>query len=48
MMGEKIFMEKDKLTLRGDDRDIMLPVQYKMAVLRWCRRNKIDFELIKS
>jgi hypothetical protein len=44
MMGEKIFMEKDKLTLRGDDRDIMLPVQYKMAVLRWCRRNKIDFE----
>ncbi len=43
-MAEKIFMERDRLVLRGDDRDFMLPVQYRMAVLRWCRLNGIDVE----
>jgi hypothetical protein len=44
-MAEKIFMERDRFILRGDDRDIMLPAQYKMAVLSWCRKNNIDVEL---
>ena len=43
-MAEKIFMERDRFVLRADDRDIMLPAQNKMAVVRWCRRNNIDFE----
>lgn len=43
-MAEKIFMERDRLTLRGDDRDIMLPAQYKLAVLSWCRKNHINIE----
>ena len=33
-MAEKIFMERDRLVLRADDRDIMLPAQNKMAVVR--------------
>lgn len=44
-MAEKIFMERDGVVLRGDHRDFMLPAQYKMAVLAWCRRNKIIAEL---
>ena len=43
-MAEKIFMTRDRFTLRGDDRDIMVPAQYKSSVLRWCRKNKIDVE----
>ena len=43
-MAEKIFMKRDGIVLRGDDRDFMLPAQYKMAVLRWCRLNHIDIE----
>ena len=43
-MTDKIFMERDRFTLRGDERDIMLPAQYKMTVVRWCKRNNIDFE----
>lgn len=43
-MAERIFMERDRLTLRGDDRDIMLPAESKKAVLKWCRRNRIQIE----
>ena len=44
-MGEKIFLERDRFVLRGDDRDIMISAQHKRAVLKWCRQNNIDFEL---
>ena len=44
MMAEKIFMERDRFVLRGDDRDIMVPAQHRKAVVRWCRQNKIDLE----
>jgi hypothetical protein len=44
-MAEKIFLERDRFTLRGDDRDIMVPVQYRKEVLLWCRQNNINFEL---
>jgi hypothetical protein len=43
-MAEKVFMERNKCSLLGDDRDIMLPAQYKLAVLSWCRKNQIDIE----
>lgn len=43
-MADRIFIQKDRLTLRGDERDIMLPAQYRPAVLKWCRRNRIQIE----
>lgn len=43
-MGTKVFIEKGKFKLIGDERDIMLPTQYKIAVLEWCRKNSIEVE----
>ena len=44
VMAEKIFIEKGGMVLRSDSRDFVLPVQYKMEVLAWCRENKIIAE----
>lgn len=43
-MDQKVFCRKDDIVLRGDPRDIMLPAQYKLAVLSWCRKNGIVAE----
>lgn len=43
-MAEKIFMQKGNVVLRSDSRDFVMPVQYKMAILAWCRENKIIAE----
>lgn len=45
MSNKKVFCSKDDIELIGDERDVILPIQYKMEVLNWCRKNNVIVEL---
>lgn len=44
MSNQKVFCKKDGIVLQGDPRDIMLPAQYKIMILNWCRKNGVMIE----
>lgn len=44
MMATKVFIKKNTIELRSDERDIMVPVDQHLAVLDWCRQNQIQAE----
>ena len=43
-MGRKTFLERDGLSLCGDDRDIMVPKKYYWDVMTWCQDQGIVVE----
>lgn len=40
-MGEKVFVEKGRVRLIGDHRDIGVSVEHRKAVWAWCEDNGI-------
>ena len=43
-MARKTFLERDGLSLCGDDRDIMVPKKYYWDVMTWCQDQGIVVE----
>ena len=43
MMGTRVFAEKGRVKLVGDERDIGVATQHRNDVLTWCNQNNIDF-----
>lgn len=43
-MAQKIFLERQRMKLISDERDIMVPAKYHHAVLEWCQQNHIGVE----
>ena len=43
-MGTKVFAEKGRLKLIGDERDIGVATWWRDAVWRWCDENSIAIE----
>lgn len=44
-MGLKTFREQNGLKLVSDERDVMVPAEYRTAVWDWCADNGIAAEL---
>lgn len=42
-MATKVFAEKGRVRLIGDERDIGVATRYRNDVLTWCDTNNIDF-----
>lgn len=42
-MGTRVFAEKGRVKLVGDQRDIGVATQLRNDVLTWCNNNNIDF-----
>lgn len=43
-MGMKAFVEKGRVRLMGDERDIGVVSNYRQDVWQWCDANDIDLE----
>lgn len=43
-LGNHIFVQKGRVALVGDERDVAVKSQHRMAVWEWCDKNKIKLE----
>ena len=45
-MATKVFLEYQGFSLISDERDVMVSTDHRREVIKWCKQNKIQAELV--